>query len=78
MKDICLNAVEGNTRYKNNLLKTGNRLLVEAISGNFFWSSDLNHQHLKQVKGDKLPGRNAMGTILMEIRESSSKLRIQN
>lgn len=67
MTDICLAAARADLKYKNNILKTKDRLLIEAISSQYYWGSGLNHYQSKNVRPDKLPGLNNMGVILMNV-----------
>lgn len=78
MTDICVAAARDNQKYKDNILKTKDRLLVEAISSQYYWGSGLNHHQSKHVRQDKLPGFNKMGVILMNVRDQLLKDEIVN
>ena len=70
MSDICLTCASQNRSYRKNILKTDDRLLVESLSNQYLWSSGLTHEQTKKTRPDKFPGKNEMGLILMNIRDT--------
>ena len=64
MYDICLEAAHQNNRYKKNILKTDDRILVEAIQSQFLWGSGVSHVQTRHIQPDHFPGQNKMGSIL--------------
>jgi ribA/ribD-fused uncharacterized protein len=63
----CTAKFEQNRQLMDFLLKTENKTLIEARADDKYWGAGLNHTDPK-LKGDKLPGKNKLGKILMKIR----------
>lgn len=70
MTTICLEAAKQDRRYRENILKTEDRIIVEAIPGQFVWSSGVTHAQTRRIQPDFFPGKNRMGNILMNIRKT--------
>ena len=73
MTAICLSCAEQSECYRNNILETEGRLLVESISKQYVWSSGLTHEQTKRTRPDHFPGKNQMGIILMNVRDMLKK-----
>ena len=43
---------------------------MEAILGQFVWSSGVTHAQTRRINPDNFPGQNKMGNILMKIRKT--------
>ena len=67
--DVCFNAALQNTAYRDELLATGDALLVESVYGEYKWGSGLDSYCTAHTHIDKLPGLNEMGKILMNVRQ---------
>jgi len=64
----CKAKFEQNPNLLEFLLKTRGRQLVEARADDKFWGSGLKHND-KKLLGDKWPGKNRLGRILMQVRD---------
>ena len=51
------------------LLNSGEKLIVEAVRGDYYWSSGLDKKTAVTTDPDHWPGLNMMGKILMKIRK---------
>ena len=55
-------------RAKKALLSSGDKILVEAVEGQFFWGSGMPAEATFNTKREAWPGKNTLGEILMRIR----------
>ena len=55
--------------FSDALLQSAGSVLVGAAAGDFQWGSGLAEKHTKVTKKNKWPGRNALGKILMKLRD---------
>ena len=69
MRDIIRLKAECCPRFKNSLLATGNKYIVEAVASDKFWSCGVKKAELRFVNGRNWPGENQMGRLLMELRD---------
>ena len=51
------------------LLGTENKLIVEAVTSDSFWSCGLNKEAAATTDPAKYPGQNVLGQLYMELRE---------
>ena len=70
MKDILESIVEQNSEVKEFLLNTGDSVLMETVDGEYFWSAGLSREVVNKTDITKLPGKNMMGQLWMEIRQN--------
>ena len=70
MTEICLEATKQNKKYRENILKTVDRVIVEDIPGQFVWSSGVTHAQTRRINPDNFPGQNQMGNIMMKMRKN--------
>ena len=74
MKTGCLAKFQQNPSLRQFLLsKTQNKTIVEARSDDKFWGAGLKHDS-PQITGDKWPGKNKLGKILMLVRDELSQV----
>lgn len=67
----CLNAkLEQCSAFKEELMSTGERILVECTK-NTFWGSGLSREDTLKKEPHEWPGSNKMGCILTKLRENS-------
>lgn len=59
-----------NENLRQKLLDTGDRLLIEAESGDRTWSTGLGIVQTKSTMPSSWPGRNLLGEILMDVRDT--------
>ncbi len=51
------------------LLRTGNKIIVEASSSDKIWGIGLSEKKAKEIDPDEWPGQNLLGKVLVEVRE---------
>ena len=73
MKDMLYAKVRQVEEVKEDLLKTGQKAIVEAVPGDFFWSAGISKEAAENTHPDFYPGQNILGRLWMEIREELQK-----
>lgn len=58
---------------RQDLLSTGDQLIVEAVPGQFLWGSGLDAEATAHTRPEGWPGKNMLGEMLMNIRGSSHR-----
>ena len=66
-----------NKEARGKLLATGTTFLMEAVPGDFFWSSGLDPRFATRVDPREAPGQNWTGLILMRVRDQLQKEKAQ-
>ncbi len=69
MFDACFNKFSQNPGLKEQLLATGNRLLVEASLTDKIWGIGLSEENDEALDQAKWRGINLLGQVLMNVRE---------
>ena len=59
-------------------LMNADKVLAEGVPGDMYWSTGLTKEQSLLVKKSSWPGKNIMGKVLTEIRESHKKKLKQN
>ena len=68
MKDVLRAKLESSETFKEALIKSGDKKLVEARVDDF-WGSGLTYNLTLNTRQDKYPGSNKLGVILCELRD---------
>ena len=68
MTDIVREKVRQVQEVKDTLLHSGDRIIVEAVPGDYFWSCGLDKESAAATDPDHYPGNNVLGQIFMKIR----------
>ena len=68
MKDVLRAKLESSQPFKEALIKSGDKKLVEARVDDF-WGSGLSYNLTLNTRQDKYPGSNKIGVILCELRD---------
>ena len=72
MKDIVKAKFSQNDKIKKELLETGDKKLCEGTSDKY-WGGGVPIARSNTINLKKLPGKNALGSILMEVRSELNK-----
>lgn len=70
MKDILEHKARQVPEFRDTLVNSKPNKLVEAVPGEYFWSSGLNKEDTLNTKSKYWFGRNQMGILLTEIRNN--------
>ena len=70
MKDILDQKCKQVPEFRDALINSKSNKLVEAVAGEYFWSSGLNKEDTLNTKNKYWFGQNRMGALLTEIRNS--------
>lgn len=62
-----------NPNLREQLLETGNKILVEASPYDNIWGIGLDKKDALTLEPDKWPGQNLLGKVLMEVRDEFIK-----
>ena len=57
--------------YRLALLASSKKIIVEAVQGDFYWSSGLSKEQIKTTTHHLWPGRNMMGLLHMQLRSQA-------
>ena len=66
----CLMKFQQNSKLAQQLIDTGNKILVEAAHYDKIWGIGLRETHPDAIHPEKWPGNNLLGQILMSVRKS--------
>ena len=69
MREILHAKADNCERFRESLLKSAGKRLVESVRGDIFWSSGLSSLHAASTKPTYFPGRNQLGSVLESIRQ---------
>ena len=73
MYNVCYAAAGQCQEYKDAILSTGEKTLIESIAGEYKWGSGLNSYATLHTFIEKLPGENIAGKVVMQVRETLRK-----
>ena len=73
MKDIIKAKAEQVQEVKQTLIDSGDRLIVEAVPGDVYWSCGLDKEAASKTDPKHFPGQNMLGKLYMEIRAEYRK-----
>ncbi len=73
MLSICKASANQDDAYRQAIIDTKNKTIVEAMNGDLEWASGMNWYATKHTRSDRFPGKNKLGNVLMEVRESITK-----
>ena len=73
MKDILHATADYCAKFKDELLSSGGKNLVEAVMGDIFWSSGLPPRVAESTKPEYYPGANQLGHVLESVRSDLMK-----
>ena len=68
MKKVLLAKAETNQQFRDELLGSGDTLLVESSASDLYWGSGLSYNLTVTTHPDFYPGKNSLGKLLCEIR----------
>lgn len=68
MERVLQSKMEQNAEFREALQESGDKVIVGAAPGDFFWGSGLSAEHTKLTIKEKWPGKNQLGQILQELR----------
>jgi len=66
----CLYKFQQNKVLKSYLMKSGNRLIVEASPYDKYWGIGLNSYEARRIPMEEWPGKNWLGIVLMRVRDT--------
>ena len=69
MREILHAKADNCERFRESLLKSAGKRLVESVRGDIFWSSGLSSLLAASTKPTYFPGRNQLGSVLESIRQ---------
>ena len=70
MKQVLIAKVQSCSEFKESLVNSESNFLAEAVRGDYYWSTGLDKELLLNTKKKNWPGKNIMGKVLTEIRDS--------
>ena len=68
-EDLCYEAAKQNDEYRDNLLETGDEILIEGVNGEYKWGSGMGLRATSCTLIEKIPGENRMGFVHMHVRK---------
>ena len=68
MKRVLIVKADSSKQYRDKLIHSENRLLVESSPNDLYWGSGLNYHLTQTTHPDYYPGLNKLGKLLCEVR----------
>ena len=78
MKDVLSSKCEQVPEFRKALIDSKQSKIVEAVLWEFFWSTGLNKNDTLHTKTKCWFGKNQMGVLLTELRNSIQYFQVQN
>ena len=73
MKEIIKAKAEQVDEVKKTLLDSEDRIIVEAVPGELYWSCGLGKEAASKTDPKHFPGQNMLGKLFMELRKEYRK-----